>query len=303
MKRILIACGLVALTAAAAQAQLNTFNRFEISLTGGLGLHGIPQQITNYEDIWGNYIMLDVFHEWTDIYSDIKKSGLSLAGGLTYYLSPNLGIQIAASYYKVPITTTSDMNIEFTWIDNTGDSGSDTIIDDTGSLQIIPISLNLVGRFGNDQFSGYLSGGPTLFLTNLKAYGTFAYGFTSIRNFWQYADAMAVGLNVENKWTGFGGNIGGGFTYTISPSLGLTVDARYFLCPAIQDAVEKGDTVYWYFATGDYDGYFFGEVTGLPFEDADIDIVLANNPMDFGKKINPSFFQITAGIKFSFGGF
>ncbi len=93
-------------------------------------------------------------------------------------------------------------------------------------------------------------------------------------------------MELNQSWSSIGADFGGGLTFWFSPSIGLTVDARYFFSPK----KEFG----WDFFLGEYEG-FFGNID-YDFDDMDVDGINEEGSLSF-ISINPSFFQFGVGIK------
>ena len=265
----------------------------EISLFGGLGMTGVKGQ-TTVNDRWSSYY--GFFNPITEntIIDVTSKSGMFFGGGLGYFFSPNLGLQLNFGYLKSDSPNTS--NFTYNWTNTI--SGSSTSKNypwtGTGSLVSIPVSLNLVARFGSTRMQGYVTAGGTLFLNSFEGASSFGYGdsYSYYYIIWPYVyysetlDAYQVGLTIpKTSWTAFGGDIGAGFTFMVSPMFGLFVEGKYFFCPA------KDFT--WDIVTGTYNG-LFDNLTGT-LGQAAVDYVYSKNAMTV--KINPSFFQAVAGVK------
>jgi len=279
---------MVFVAAAASWAQYDNVKKFELSLYGGFALTQV-RGTTAYEDTWEDLI-LPYINEKTDITANSKNAAF-FGAGLSYFFTPNFGVQLNVGYLKADVPPTADFNYNWQW--NTGSTGSKTSTwTGTGSLSTIPISLNLVGKFGQDGFAGYISGGVTLFNNSFEATSSIGYGFTYLTVIWPYVyqniDAIQVNMEVpKTSWMGFGGNIGAGVIIKLSDMFGLMIEARYFLCA-------KKD-LDWNLITGNYNG-LYTNYTNMTFSQDS-----ANYIYDEGLltkiQVNVSFFQITAGVK------
>lgn len=290
MKKAAILSALVLVLATAGLAQ--NLPRFELSLGGGLGMTSI-KGATEYYDSWSSYSLTNVEEStWIDAKS---KSGMYFGGGFNFYLHPNFGIGLNFGYHKAAIDTVSTS--EFYWRWNDGRSYTYNMDDYFGYenyFQTMPISFNLIGRFGTERFQGYIQAGPTLYLNKVVLDGAMCYGITAI--YWysyptyysQYVDAVQIPLDINQSWTGIGADFGAGFTFWLAPQIGISLEVRYFFCPK-----KEFDWSYW---AGEYDGYFFGNITGYTIDQGDLDYIYEDGLITT-IAINPSFLQFGASIK------
>lgn len=301
-RAILFAGLLLAATAAASAQPLFSdapgHRAWEIGLYGGISLSQIKGS-TIYADQWGNFQQLRTVNERTAIATNAK-TGFAAGGFVTYYFSPGFGLQGAIGYAKSDVPNTAACAFSWSWADGSSYSQTGNWAG-TGSLRSIPISLNIVARFGRGALAGYFAAGPTAFLNSFTADSFFGYGITTLRQnadntFTQYIDALKVGLTIPNtamKKTIYGANFGAGATLRISDALGLRADVRYYYCP-------ESDLT-WSFVNGTYDGAFFGEILGEAFGAADA-ALLKQTANTFTIRINPSLIHVSLGLVFSFGG-
>lgn len=296
MKRFAV-ISLLALTVVAA-SWAQSLPRFDLTIQGGYGLTSL-KGISDYADTW-SYIYLANVHETAAI--DAKsKAGIFFGGGLAYYFTPNIGVGLNFGYIKGKVDTTSAADFNWKW--STSSTQYNRTLDYVGtdnSIQTMPLSLNLIGRFGGERFQGFVQAGPTMFFNKVMLDSAILYGVSSyyityiIYPIWytetQYVDALTIPIEINQSWTGFGADFGAGFNFWFTPSFGLTVDARYFFCPK--------KTLDWSFITGQYNGTFFTNITNVTFSQDDIDWMYENADTPLTTiDINPSFFQIGIGIK------
>ena len=263
----------------------------EIALFGGMGMPQV-NGTANYHDTWSG-ILFDVV-ENADITAKSKTS-VFFGGGLNYFFSANLGLGLNFGYLKSTLTTTSIFTFDYS---TTAKSATWT---GSGSFSSVPISLDVIGRFGGANFQGYVQAGPTLFMNSATIDSAIGYGYNFLYYSYPYLyeiyDAAQIPMSGfdlkggagKTSWTGFGGNIGAGATYFLSPSFGLSIDARYFIC---------GEREYdWTLMPGSYPGLFVTAPSStLTISQAAIDALIQGGHLTT-IKINPSFFQVTAGIK------
>jgi hypothetical protein len=271
---------------------------FEFNLFGGYAVTCVKGS-TFYGNTWSSYFgQFSPINETTTI--DLKSNnGAFFGGGFSFFFSPKFGLQLTGGFLTTAVPNTSNFQFSFRKVSD-GQTYTDNFAwDGMGTLHTIPISLNLIAKFGNERIAGYVSAGPTVFLNSFEAASSFGFGvespysklFIGFTYEVDRIDALQVGLNIPSmNWTGIGGDFGAGFIYSVSPSLGLTLDARYYLCP------EKEWP--WAFQLGDYNG-LLNVLNNFPFQQDRVDHVLGLS--SFTTKVNPSFFKISAGINIGFG--
>jgi opacity protein-like surface antigen len=280
------------------------FKKFEVSLFGGLAWPKIAGT-TSYADVW-NHLFLTRVEERTSIRTASAGSALSLGAAVSYFFGPKFGLQVLAGYASLGLETTSDIRFKWTWSPDAGGGSfaKSAAENGTGKILTIPVGLNLVARFPKGNFEAFVSGGPTMTFFKITADTVFGYGVSKTEEVSlpspmtvQYVDALGVGLELKGKtWAQFGGKFGAGLVYKIGESLGLSLEVRYFACPA--------KTLAWDFVLGSYDGLFnsptYPLLKNIPFDESDVGFVNQAGTLS-GLTINPSFFQLLAGLKIFFG--
>lgn len=264
----------------------------EISVFGGLGMPQV-KGTANYHDQWsGNFYAVT---ENADI-STTSKSSAFFGAGLNYFFSANIGLGLNVGYLKSGLTTASAYTFSYSSVSKSANwAGTDN------SFSSIPVSLDLIARFGGSKMQGYVQAGPTLFMNDAKIDSAIGWGYNylvySYPYYYEYYDAVQIPMNAydlkggtgKTSWTGIGGNIGAGATFMLSPSFGLNIEARYFICPE-----REFD---WTLVPGKYTGLFVtNPTTTVTVDSAVIDPIFSGSHLTT-IKINPSFFQITAGVK------
>jgi opacity protein-like surface antigen len=289
-KSLLVLCALLLLSAAVF-AQYDD-KKIEFSLTGGFAMASLAAT-SQYADTW-DYFLLDPVNESTTI-TMANKNSFTLGASFAYFFTPNFGVQIGGAYFGAKPAITSDWAIDWRWT-TTGitynDSGSWAATQ--GNLSTIPIYLNLIGKYKTGSFDIFASAGPTLYINSFDGTARSIYGGAFVWWIFEWIDWFDVALDIpKTSWTSFGFNAGGGFDLYISPSIALTVDARYFFCP-------KKD-LFWHWGAGAYEGFngnFNRTFTDIFFNDPSDPISAAN--LTTALKVNPSFFSIGGGFKFFF---
>jgi len=274
------------------------YKKFEISLFGGPGSQGIRAS-TSYADSW-NHLSLTSVVERTSMTVDSAASLLSMGAAVGYFFGPNIGIQAAVCRAGSDLKTASDFDFSWTWSPSVGNGSFARAVswDGSGRVRTTAVGFNAVGRFGGERLEGFISAGPSLFLSSLTAETAFGYGVTRIdaANV-QYVDALGVGLEIrDKKWTKLGANFGAGIVYKFNEAWGVFLEGRYFICPA--------KILTWDLVLGTYDGLFFSDVnpimTNVPIDQSDVDFIAEARTLS-GLKVNPSFFQVLVGIKILLG--
>ena len=268
-----------------------TASPLEIGLFGGFGLSSV-KGTSVYADNWTFHYLTSVT-ETTNI-AGTSKNAVSFGGSLSYFFSPNIGVQLAGGYFKADVPTTASFTFIYTWSSSVGGGGDNksTSWSGTGSLSVIPLSLNVVGRFGEGSMKFYVFGGPTMYFNSFQAASTVGYGdslyYVSGIYAYQYVDAFAIPAQIpQTSWSAFGGDIGAGVSFQVASGVAIGLDARYYLCGSKDFS--------WTFVpgTGSYTGLFYQNLTET--FGSDLNTALASKTTTF--KVNPSFFAIGLGIK------
>jgi opacity protein-like surface antigen len=290
MKKIALLSVLVlALTVAAAAQNLP---RFELNVYGGYGLKDV-NLAGDYFFNWSSYWLTSI--EESSTFTATSKGGMFFGGGLAYYFHPNIGVALNFGYFKTSIDSVTSSDLYWKWNDGRNYHAYPAVLDNPlefigtdNYFQSMPISFNIVGRFGQGSLQGYVQAGPTLFLNKAFLESEIVYGLTYVipNVGYQTIDGIIVPMDLNQSWSSFGADFGGGLTFWFSPSIGITLDARYFFSP-------KKDFG-WNFFLGEYEG-FFGNIN-YDFDQTDVDGINEEGSLSM-ITINPSFFQFGIGIK------
>lgn len=264
--------------------------KMELGLFGGYA-STFKMGPANYYAEWYADLLTDIL-ESTDI-SVAAKGAAFFGASFTYYFTPNFGLQVSGGHLSPAIATTSDLTYGWTWDTAAGGGTYSQTASWTGAskLSTTVFSLDAVQRFAEGRLVYSLLAGVTLFRCSFQASGTVGYGVTwewqEGDTLYQNLDALPVPAEIPlTTWTGVGFNLGFGLTYQLSSHLGLSLEARYF------DGGLKN--LNWTFTPGAYDGLFTGAVKQWAVSSGDTDFIASyTTPLP----VNPSFFQITAGIK------
>lgn len=263
--------------------------RFELSVFGGYGLTRL-QADSRYQAAWSWDLLQSVQEE--TVISARAKNASTLGGSLAYFFTPNIGLQLSAGSFNPEVTTGGNFTFR-TMFAGASEVQENHAWTGGGRLNTIPLSLDVVGRYGFGHVEIYGSAGVTLFRNSFEADNFVGWGatFEFVWYAWvdQYVDAFQIPVRIEKtSWTAVGGNLGLGLTVKVIPALGLFLDGRYFYCPTRE--------LTWKWQAGTYTGLNnpFGYFTSWEIADADLAPFQAKTA---ALKVNPSFFALTAGFK------
>jgi opacity protein-like surface antigen len=166
----------------------------------------------------------------------------------------------------------------------------------------VPLCLNLAARLETGDFALRASAGPAVFLNAFLA--QMPAGIEAIEPVWSVAgsppariladeklDALQVPLTApDTTWTALGANAGAGVDIRLGKGLALAVEARYFYCPSRDFR--------WEWTPGAYAG-LSGAIASADFS---ADAARAAGQKTSALRVDPSFFQISAGLRFYFPG-
>ncbi len=281
--------GLVFLVLFASLPALADGRGFELGLFGGYGL-GRAARSSSYLAEWSAY-ELETLRADTRI-SVKAGNALDLGASLACFFTPNIGLQVIGGYFDPEVSTNADFL--FNWkLKGQPAVEESRAWPGTGRLSSLPLSLDLVGRFGIGPVDLSASAGATLFLNSFDASSSAGLGASFLVVWWvwvdQYVDAFQVPLRIERtSWSALGGNFGLSLDVRVAGPLSVTLDGRYFLCPSKE--------FNWKWQAGTYTGLdnpkgYFSE---WEFRDSDLaDSQAATTRL----RISPSFWAVTAGLK------
>jgi hypothetical protein len=302
MKRFLLTCLILLVATFSAFAQGKPWSKYAFTISGGLGLLTSFDGGTTYSDRW-NYKYLEYVQENTTITTKVENS-IFFTADFSYFFSPNFGIQIGGGYVSPKVTPDGTFTFSYKWTTGSSvynESAADSNIPWTGTAKAsaIPLYLNIVGRYSTGKLDIFGTAGPTLFFNSYEATSFVGFGDTSYYSIiiwpylyeFQYVDAFKIPARIpKTTWTGFGVNIGAGLDYWISPTVAVTLQARYFINP------EK--SLAWEWTPGTYNSIFYNNFTGWQYTADDFKDYEAKMG---ASKANLSFFAIAIGFIFGFG--
>lgn len=257
-------------------------DRFEAGLYLGYGRSRAEGRSTYHRE-WSTVRFARVVEN--DLLSLDSDPALGVSGFLSFYLVRSLGIQAGFGYLKSPMAGSSVF--DFSPPAGSASARSERW-DAKGELTAVPLCLNLVGRTGPAAIQAFASGGIALFLNSFFAESFAGLGdAAAVGGGEEKIDAFKVPVTIEDRtWTAIGANIGGGFDIKLGKRLGLSAEIRYFLCPAKDFG--------WTWTPGVYEG-LGKNIAGLNLSRETAQLAgQRTTPLT----IHPSFFQVSAGLKF-----
>jgi len=250
---------------------------------------------TSY-DVTGNYS--------SSIVGNSKRKGLGFGGFFNYFFHKNFGLQLMleSSNYDIPVEASHSVEVSsYSYLPsgiNRYKSAEPSINDTTGSLAVMPISFNVITRFDiGDNIGGYVSGGLTYYKVDIKAESKGGYGlpysyYSSSYDLWYlWYGSVLIPVNIDDSFSGTGGNVGGGFSFQIQKNFGIAADFRYYLAP-------KKD-VSWIPKAGNYKEVLY-ELDTLSITQDDINTFLDENERSLQVEVDPSYYRFAFGLLFRF---
>ncbi len=209
-----------------------------------------------------------------------SESKFSFNLGVSRMFSQYLGLLASVSFFRQPSKTYTDYKLAWTWYNGVSASITATM-SDSGSVSLIPISLNLLTTL--EVLKGLrfnLYGGPTIFLANVDLSTRIGYGIALEHGDWICIQWFPFQYKIKESGSFLGGNIGLDLEYQVSLSYGVYLGVQYFLSlprSFTLDVVQQS-----------YDGQMWD---------------ISHNPSDFAHlpdyraKFNISYYRIHAGVK------
>lgn len=264
--------------------------KIEFSFTVGGALPQLDST-SSYTYGWRYLLATDV--QERGIISAAAENSLFFNGSFSYLLKKNIGIQASFGYTKSDIV--QDNSFAFNWTGKGRSFARNVALTGNGEIRVVPISLNGIVKvqLREGKIQTYFSGGYTFFSNKFNA--TSYMGAGSAFRYQGYGpcdpqclDIFKIPVEIDQSWNSHGGNIGAGLDLKVTEKIAITADARYYYSPTRE--------IDWNWLPGTYQGYLHG------LDDLVIDAEVAKLLQEYITrfKVNPSFFQISAGIKFFF---
>jgi len=288
---------LVTADGAAAAEDPPAWNRFEIGLFGGYGVSRAGGTSTLLrESATAFYASLSA----SDAITFDSAAAFHVGMSCTYYLIPTFGIQAGFGYLKSAMRGASAFRLEAF---RDAPASRQVSWDGSGENTAVPLFLNLTARSRGEAVRAHVSGGLALFLNAFMAEAPA--GIEAIEPVWKAGggtppvpvladeklDILKVPISIaDTTWIAVGANLGAGLDMRIAENISLSVEARSFLCPT--------KTFAWAWTPGVYHG-LDGKIAGWNFT---ADAARAAGQKTSALRIDPSFFQISAGLRFYFPG-
>lgn len=257
--------------------------KFELGITFGSTL-GYSITESSYTDAWDGYDAFDIQESGT-ISPELSKP-LSFGGNFSLITRKGIGVQINFDYnFDSDITGTSIYDVthsdHYTYYGRQNSSEWDN----TGTVKMMVLSLNLIYMYQSRLFCPWFSGGASYYSGDIEASSFVGYGF---EDDWYDFDYWGLPVSIDESINGIGFNVGGGFDIHFTPSVAFTVEARYYI-------LKKHELNWVTDISGEHESYIW-EIT-YTINPTVADYV---NELIDSLEFNASFPKIAAGIKFSF---
>jgi len=274
-----------------------SWNRFEIRVLGGYGrtpAAGASSFSRTSSSTYYAHIAA------SDAFTFDPSSAASAGAWCTYLLTPSLGIEAGFGYLRSTARGRADFRLEYF-----RDAAATVRAAWTGQGQMtaVPLCLNLAARLAVGGVAFRASAGVSLFLNSYLAGMTG--GVEAVQAVYtssggdpsapiladEKLDGLAVPLTTpDTTWTALGANAGAALDVRIGRTAALSFEARYFHGPSKEIA--------WSWAPGVYAG-IGGAVASWNFT---ADAADAAGRATTRLSVDPSFFSVSAGLRFSFPG-
>jgi opacity protein-like surface antigen len=268
--------------------QQQPWTRLEFNISGGYGLAQFKGD-SMYSDEW-SYRYLDYVTEDTTL-SMKADNAIFFGGGFSYFFTPVLGVQLGGGFFSSNVGINGNFDFSHKWTTSSTVYDHNLTWEGDGKLRTIPLYLNIVGKFRMNLLDLYVSAGPTIYFNSFEANSYVGFGDTIYFLIWpyyyQYVDAFQIPVEIpKTSWTSFGGNIGAGFDFKVSPQIAIVVEGRYFIVPQ--------KSLNWEWIPGTYTSVIYEQ-----FEDWDYsadDLAPYEETMTTAD-VKPSFFCFSVGIR------
>lgn len=246
---------------------------------------------SSYSFNWSENLLSKVNENGTTMTKIKNPRGVGFS--FSYLLFGGIGIQLKLDYnFTEKINeaeSLSDYAITWTWTDNRGPFDRSEEWGVSGEFSVIPISLNFLYKFqGEGMIIPYFSAGASYFTGKVKANSTRGLGISWEASGSQFIDYVDVPIKVDESISHFGFNVGGGLDFMFTSSIGLNLEAAYF--------IGKKSEYVWEHTTGSYKGNIFPDIS-WSIDTSMVELIKEQvSPFE----VNTSFFKVQAGVKIFF---
>ncbi len=292
MKKIFKLLGITVLIfcfAASLSAQIQRPSKpFKIELGINFGStlgYGVTESSYSYGS-WSAY-WFDIDSEYGDITPELSTPML-FGANISLITRMGIGVQFALDYnFNSDITGSSTWGasgFDYWYWENINESNS---WDVTGTVKMMVLSLNVLYKYDAGMFCPWFAAGGSYYTGNIESSSVVAWGFSDP---WGDFDYFGFPIEMNEDLSGIGFNVGGGADIQFTPSIALTVEARYFILKKHEmyweTNISTENTSYVYGVT-----YTFTNPSVI--EDGINEII---DPLEF----NASYPKLAVGVKFSF---
>jgi len=230
-----------------------------------------------------NTFWIDV-NESGDIVPELSNP-LSFGGDISLITKMGIGVQFALDYnFDSDLTGIGSYFV--TGSDWWGNIDEGFEFDNTGTVKLMVLSLNLMYKYQGGMFCPWFAAGGSYFTGSLEASSMVGFGFSDAYGDFDY---ISIPVDANEDLSGIGFNVGGGFDIHFTPNMAFTIEAKYFILKKYEEVSWISDV------SGEFESYIWGITYTVNQAVGDYMDELIE-PFEF----NPSFPKIAAGFKFSF---
>lgn len=264
--------------------------RGEFVISGAYNLGYSISESLSYSDSFSGGVLQSAQASGT-LTQDLKKP-IGFGAAVNYYFAQGFGIQLRVDLNSKAeiVDGLSEYSLTWSWTTRgpyTQDE--DPPWDATGDVSLTVLSGNFIFKPQTaGMFVPVISGGVSYFTGSLKVDTFGGFATTWLYGGYRYIDYFDIPAKIDASVSGIGFNIGGGADIKFSPSVALNIEARYFVKSKIEEP--------WELNAGQYESNI-NEGWTLTLEQEEVEELAEEIPL---LEFNPSFFKISAGIKFMF---
>ncbi len=248
----------------------------EFGLTLGAGFSSARGSSVQ-RSAWTSGTLAGAFLE--NAFSVESRAALAIGGFYIYPLGRRLGLEAGFGYLKSPLSARTAFTRN-----GVPSAGTRTLSVNPNPSEVtsVPFYVNLAARWNGPKTAFTLSAGPVLLLHSILVEA--AAGILSADGGIPAAFRVPAGI-ADQTWVALGANAGARFDVRVGRLFALTVDLRYFLSPVREFG--------WTWTAGTAAG-IDAPASRAPFDEASAAAAARATPP---LSLNPSFFQVSAGLK------